>query len=98
MDISGTPSKVRQFAMQLKQSASMMQNTRMQINQCAQQLETRWKDPQYRMFVDVAKNHGTTLQVAVQQFETMSKELEAMSASLEREKQAMQQRINNMRR
>jgi len=28
----------------------------------------------------------------------MSKELEAMSASLEREKQAMQQRINNMRR
>jgi hypothetical protein len=36
--------------------------------------------------------------VAVQQFETMSKELEAMSNSLEREKQAMQQRINNMRR
>jgi hypothetical protein len=37
MDISITPSDVRQFAMQLKQWASMMQSTRMQINQCAQQ-------------------------------------------------------------
>jgi uncharacterized protein YukE len=98
MDISVTPSELLQFAMQLKQWASMMQNTRMQINQYSQRLESQWKDPQYRMFVDVAKSHGTTLQVAVQQFETMSKELEAMSNSLEREKQAMQQRINNMRR
>lgn len=98
MDISVTPSEVRQFAMQLKQWASMMQNTRMQINQYSQRLESQWKDPQYRMFIDVAKSHGTTLQAAVDQFETMSKELEAMSASLEREKQEMQQRINNMRR
>ncbi len=98
MDISVTPSEVRQFAMQLKQWASMMQNTRMQINQYSQRLESQWKDPQYRMFVDVAKTQGSTLQAAVQQFETMSKELEAMSNSLEREKQEMQQRINNMRR
>jgi len=98
MDISVTPSELLQFAMQLKQWASMMQNTRMQINQYSQRLESQWKDPQYRMFVDVAKSHGSTLQAAVQQFETMSKELEAMSNSLEREKQQMQQRINNMRR
>ena len=98
MDISVTPSEVRQFAMQLKQWASMMQNTRMQINQYSQRLESQWKDPQYRMFVDVAKTQVSTLQAAVQQFETMSKELEAMSNSLEREKQEMQQRINNMRR
>lgn len=37
MDIGVTPSEVRQFAMQLKQWASMMQHTRMQITQCAMQ-------------------------------------------------------------
>jgi uncharacterized protein YukE len=98
MDISVTPTEVRQFASQLKQWASIMQNTRMQINQYSQRLESQWKDPQYRMFVDVAKSHGSTLQAAILQFETMSKELELMSTSLERTRQEMQQRINNMRR
>ena len=98
MDISVTPSEVRQFASQLKQWASTMKSTQNQIRSYSQRLESQWKDPQYRMFVDVAKSHGTTLGAAIQQFETMSRELEVMSTSLERTRQEMQQRINNMRR
>ena len=97
MDISVTPSEVRNFASQLRQWASNLQTTRLQIASYSQRLANEWKDPQYLMFADTAKAHGATLEVAIKQFETMSKQLELMSTSLERTRQEMQQRINSMR-
>jgi uncharacterized protein YukE len=97
MDISVKHGEVRAFAGNLNQWAQQMRSTRNNILARTHQLETQWKDPQYRTFVDIAKSHGTTLGLAIDQFEKMSKELMHMAADLERTQQLMQQRLRNMR-
>jgi hypothetical protein len=98
MDISVKPQEVGEFARQLSSWAQQMQSVRQNIVMRTQSLEQQWRDPQYRMFVEVAKNHATSLGAAVQQFEVMSKELAAMSRELERVQVDMRQRIQNMQR
>ena len=97
MDISVNHSEVRQFAANLNQWAQQLRVTRNNILSRTHQLESQWKDPQYRMFVEIAKSHGTTLNLAIDQFEKMSKELMQMAIELERAQQLMQQRLRNMR-
>ena len=97
MDISVKHSEVRAFAGNLNQWAQEMRNTRNHILSKTHQLEVQWKDPQYIMFVEIAKSHGTTLGLAIDQFEKMSKELLHMSVEIERAQQLMQQRVRNMR-
>lgn len=97
MDISVKHGEVRIFAGNLDQWAKQMRATRNNILSRTHQLETQWKDPQYRMFVEIAKSHGTTLGLAIDQFEKMSKELMHMASELERTQQLMQQRLRNMR-
>ena len=96
MDISVRHGEVRNFASNLNSWAQQLRSTRQNILARTGQLESQWKDPQYRMFVDIAKSHGTTLSLAIDQFEKMSKELTHMSGELERAQQLMQQRLKNM--
>lgn len=98
MDISVKPQEIGQFAQQLSNWAQQMQAVRQSIVMRTQSLEQQWRDPQYRMFVETAKNHATSLGAAVHQFEVMSKELAAMSRDLERVQGEMRQRIQNMQR
>lgn len=98
MDISVKPQEVGHFAQQLGQWAQQMQSVRQNIIMRTQSLEQQWRDPQYRMFVETAKNHATSLGAAVDQFEVMSRELAAMSRDLERTQNEMRQRIQNMQR
>ena len=97
MDISVKHGEVRAFSGNLTQWAQQMRSTRQNILARTHQLETQWKDPQYRTFVEIAKSHGTTLGLAIDQFEKMSKELMHMAVELERAQQLMQQRLRNMR-
>ena len=96
MDISVTVQDVAQFANQLNQWAQNMKSIRQSITGRVQLLENQWRDPQYRMFVETANNHATQLGAAVNQFETMSKELASMARALEQTQQEMQRRIRNM--
>jgi len=96
MDISVNHSEVRTFAGNLNQWAQQMRSTRNNILARTHQLETQWKDPQYRMFVEITKSHSRTLGLSIDQFEKMSKQLMHMAADLERAQQEMQQRLRNM--
>lgn len=98
MDLSVNPSQVKQFASQLKQWASQMKQTQQNIQSRVRSLESSWKDPQYRMFVETTKNHGESLRLSIEQFETMSQELAALARELEEAKRRAQQRINRMGR
>ncbi len=97
MNISVNHNEVGQFAQQLGQWAQQMQSVKQNIILRTQSLEQQWRDPQYRMFVETAKNHATSLGAAVNQFEQMSRELAAMSRTLERTQNEMRQRIQNMK-
>lgn len=97
MDISVKHTEVRVFAGNLNQWAQQMRTVRHNILGRTHQLESEWRDPQYRMFVEIAKSHGTTLGLAIDQFEKMSRELMQMANELERAQQLMQQRLRNMR-
>lgn len=98
MDISVKPTEVASFAGQLNQWAQQMKMTRQNILQRTQQLEAQWKDPQYIMFVETARNHATNLAASIEQFEVMSKELTVMARNLEQTQRMMQQHIRNMQR
>jgi uncharacterized protein YukE len=98
VDISVKPSEVANFAAQLNQWAQQMKATRQNIMARTQMLESQWKDPQYMMFVETAKNHATSLGASIEQFEVMSRELAQMSRHLEETQRVMQQHIRNMQR
>jgi hypothetical protein len=98
MDISVSPADVLHFANQLKQWAQSMNSTRQNIISSSRQLENKWRDPQYQMFVQTATNQAKSLGAAIDQFETMSKELQIMGRSLENMQREMQARIRNMGR
>ena len=97
MDISVKHGEVRAFASNMNQWAQQMQSLRSGMMARVSQLESQWRDPQYHVFVDVAKTHAMTLGSAAEQLSRMSKELNLISQELERTQQIMQQRINNMR-
>jgi PIN domain nuclease of toxin-antitoxin system len=98
MDISIKHSDVFAFAGQLKNWADQMKSTQQQIISRTRQLESQWKDPQYRMFVETASNHAKLLASAIEQFETMSEQLKIMSREIEQTQRMMQQRIQQMNR
>lgn len=98
MDISIRHGEVASFASQLNQWAQQMKSTRQNITSKVQQLEHQWKDPQYKMFVEIAKSHALALGASIEQFETMARELSLMSRELEKQQQLMQQRIRKMQR
>jgi len=98
MDISVKPGEVANFAAQLNQWAQQMKATRQNIMMRTQMLENQWKDPQYMMFVETAKNHAPPLGASIEQFEVMSRELTVMARHLEQTQRVMQQHIRNMQR
>jgi PIN domain nuclease of toxin-antitoxin system len=98
MDISVTHGEVYRFSQELRSWADQMKSTQHQIMSRSRQLESQWKDPQYRMFVETATNHAKMLASAIEQFETMSEQLKIMSRELEDSQRSMQQRINQMNR
>lgn len=98
MDVSANPNDIRSFASQMRQWASQMKGTQSNIQSRTRSLETSWKDPQYRMFVETAKTQGIQLKAAIEQFEKMSVELTAIAAQLESAKRDSQARINRMGR
>jgi uncharacterized protein YukE len=96
MDISVKVQDVEQFANQLNTWAQSMKSIRQTITVRVQQLENKWKDPQYRTFVETANNYSTQLGAAVNQFEEMSKNLKIMARALQQTQQEMQRRVRNM--
>ena len=98
MDISVEPSEVKKFSRQLQKWSDNMASTQRAILSSARSLESKWKDPQYRLFVGIASTQAATLEAAIEQFETCSKELSEMATQLEEQIRRDQQRLRNMRR
>ena len=95
MDISIKHGEVKTFARNLSNWAQQMRGVRNEIMSRTHQLESHWRDPQYRMFVDLAQTHGKNLGNAIEQFEKASRNLNLMVADMERTQQAAAQRIRN---
>lgn len=84
MDVSIQHGEVRNFASQMRQWANDMNSVRQNILQRTHQLEMQWNDPQYRLFVETAKNHGNNLGLAISDFERMSQQLLIIAESTEK--------------
>ena len=98
MDVSIKHGEVRNFAAQMNQWAQGMTTIRQNILQRTHQLEMQWNDPQYRTFVETAKNHGNNLGLAISDFERMSQQLILLVNSAEKLQLEMQARIRSMNR
>ena len=95
MDISIKHSELKAFSANLNNWAQQMRGVRNEIMARTHQLESHWKDPQYRMFVDMAQSHGKNLVNAIEQFDKMSKQLALLANDMERAQQSARARLRN---
>jgi uncharacterized protein YukE len=97
MDISINHSEVTAFSRQLMQWANQMESIKNMIVSQTRSLEQHWKDPQFLMFVEIVQGHGKTLEISIEQFENISKEIGELARQLEEMQRQAARRINNMR-
>jgi uncharacterized protein YukE len=97
MNISINPGEVTAFSRQLMQWANQMKSIKNTIISKTRSLEQHWKDPQFLMFVEIVKGHGQTLEISIEQFENISKEIGELARQLEEMQRQAARRINNMR-
>jgi hypothetical protein len=97
MDVSVSHSDVSSFGRQVQIWAQQVKTIQSSMINKVHSLENKWKDPQYLMFVETAKNTAKNLSANAEILEKMAKSLVSMARLVETTQQEMQKQVRNMK-